>query len=403
MDADPRALTDDFGFWALRAGSQPENWDPYPTYRRLRERHPVWQSPWGDWYVSSFSGVSSAFLSPHCRRSAPAGREGLSDGSTAIDLTPSLRRWFVFLDPPQHTRLRQAFAVAFSETRTATVAPAIADIARRLIADAPVDRFDFVDAIAAPLPPLVIAQMLALPASDGPLLASWARLLRQMLDSGENASDATAAATINDMDAYFVDVVRDPAWRRAWAEVGPKVWESHPEELIAASLALLAFGGHETTVHLIGSMVLHLGLRPSLWERLRGRPDGAGSAVLETLRFESPVQKICRWTTQTTSIDGVAVPADQSLVFLLGAAHRDPARFADPDRFDLDRNHQPHVAFGWGAHLCIGRTLALLEATTVLRCLVESWRKVTPVEGGRLWYNNSSFRGLQRLDIVVEP
>lgn len=386
----------DAEFDALRAGWQPDGFDPYPTYRRLRERHPAWRSPWGDWYLTTFAGVSSVFLDPRCRRSQ---RTDPVAGNP--DVGPAFRHWLIFLDPPLHTRLRQAFAAQFSDARVAATGPAIAAIARRLVADLPDDRFDFVDAIAAPLPPAVIAPMIGLSATDAPRLATWARLLRHMLDGGPDESDPATRDAVAEMDAYFRDVVRDPAWRRAFAEAGPKVWETHAEEVVAANLALLAFAGHETTVHLIGSTILHLALRPDLWAGLRAEPDRAGQAVLEALRYESPVQKICRMTTEAMAIDGEPVPAGENLVLLIGAAHRDPARFDDPDRFDIARTNQPHVGFGFGAHLCIGRTLGLLEATTALQCLLAAWREVTPVEGGSAWHNNSSFRGLSRLDLTV--
>jgi cytochrome P450 len=278
--------------------------------------------------------------------------------------------------------------------------PAIAAICTELLDEAPQDGGDFVRLVAAPLPAAVIVRLLGIPQSDTPRIVGWARDLRRLLDSGPGDGEAEAAATVAAMGDYFLALLRDDAWRKGQpAAALSGLVANYPETAVAANLAMLAFAGHETTVHLIGSLVLHLARRPGLWSRLRAEPVRIPAAVAEALRFESPVQKLCRWTEGPIAFDSVTVPDGQLLVLLIGAANRDPAIFPEPDAFDIDRAPGVQLGFGRGAHLCLGRSLALLEAETVLKVLLRRWDGVAVADGGWAWLNNSSFRGLRRLDL----
>jgi hypothetical protein len=262
-------------------------------------------------------------------------------------------------------------------------------------------RGDFMELIAGVVPVRVMLELLGIPPTDQRQVVQWSSVLRRILDSGLSENDTEATATVAAIQRYFLDLVRDEGWRtsKPGGRLKPLI-EAFPAEAVAANLAMLAFAGQETTTHLIGSMLLHLGRRPDLWRRLRREPDRAAGAVGEALRLESPVQKICRWPHGAIEIGGATVADGELLVLLVGAAHRDPAEYGEPDVYDIDRPAGGQLAFGWGIHLCLGRPLALLEAETMLHVLLDQWREIDACDGGWAWLNNSSFRGLRRLDLA---
>jgi pimeloyl-[acyl-carrier protein] synthase len=245
----------------------------------------------------------------------------------------------------------------------------------------------------------VIAAVLGIPRADSARVLRWAAVLRGILDSGIAEGDTESVDSVTAMQDYFLSLVRDPTWRKTEAGAAfASLWEAYPAEVAAANLAMLAFAGHETTVHLLGSLAMHLGARPALWTSAGADPATATAAVAEVLRLESPIQKICRWASSDVSIGGVLVPAGGLIVLLVGSANRDPNRFPRADEFDI---HRPgdQIAFGGGRHLCLGKSLALLEATTLLEVLPKRWPEIAVRDTVFQWLNNASFRGLRKLTL----
>jgi cytochrome P450 len=390
-------------FNSLRAGAQPEGFDPYPVYSRLRQHAPIWRSPWGDWYLSSFAAVSEAITHPALHRSPAHGEGDNAGGVIGLDgpLACYLREWLLFADPPAHTQLRRKLLGLFQMRDAAALRRTVGKLCLAALNGGGDGRGDFMELVAGVVPVRVILELLGIPQTDQRQIVQWSSVLRRILDSGLSENDTEATVTIAAIQRYFLDLVRDEAWRssKPGDRLKPLI-EAFPAEAVAANLAMLAFAGQETTAHLIGSMFFHLGRRPDLWQRLRHEPDRAARAVGEALRLESPVQKICRWPHGAAEIGGVTLTDGELLVLLVGAAHRDPAQNGKPDVFDIDRPTGGHLAFGWGIHLCLGRPLALLESETILRVLLEQWRQIDACDGGWAWLNNSSFRGLRRLDLA---
>ena len=310
--------------------------------------------------------------------------------------------WLLFLDPPKHEKLRQEMMKTFAAGPVAALEPVINNLCQSLLPKEGTCHAEIVTVLAQPLPIAVIARLVGIPQDDIGLIAGWARALRVVLDSYDKSAQE-AQASVGEMRPYFLALTQDQAWVRMHSAAGrdglAALTKNFPPEVVAANLALLVFAGHETTVHLIGSLLLHLALRPHVCKLLRARPDLIANAVLETLQFESPVQKMCRWSHEVIKIGGRSIPPGQMLILLLGAANRDPAQYINPDTFDVSRESSSHLAFGRGRHLCLGRLLAILEASTLLRVLLDRWPEISVGEGGWQWLSNSSFRGLRHLNL----
>lgn len=390
----------DFGL--LRAGCQPEGFDPYPLYSALRDRAPIWLSPWGDCYLSSFAAVRAALRSPALHRSPLDGTNG-AGGVVDLDelVGAHLRDWLLFADAEKHALLRKGLLGMFRTADIAALRPLVGELTLASLDGRSDGGGDFVRLVSATVPMTVMLTLLGLPRSDYDLLAAWSATLRRVLDSGAGPDEEAVNATFDEMKGYFYDLVCDTSWQagKAAADLASLI-RAFPREAVAANLAMLAFVGQETTTHLVGSILLHLALRPAVWERLRSEPHLARAAVTETLRLETPIQKLCRWTPDAVEIGNTVVDGGRLLVLLVGAAQRDPAEYSEPDTYDIDRGRGSELSFGWGAHLCLGRQLALLEAESILRTLLDVWREVRVSDDGWSWLNNSSFRGLRRLNLI---
>jgi cytochrome P450 len=283
---------------------------------------------------------------------------------------------FLSLDPPDHTRLRRLVSKAFTPRVIAALAPRIRQIVDDLVAGfADAEHFDVVAQLAYPLPVRVISELLGVPEADQDRFEDWSRRLVRGLDpamavTDEAEVDAILAAQA-EFRAYFSDLI---AARRAQPgddllsrlvlieEQGDQLTE---RELIS-TCTLLLVAGHETTANLIANGVLALLRNPDQLAALRADPSLITGTVEEVLRYDPPVQLTNRVARSPMRIGDVDVPADGMILMLLGAANRDPAVFAEPDRFDITRDARQHLSFAAGAHFCLGAPLARLEGTIAL-------------------------------------
>jgi cytochrome P450 len=353
--------------------------DPYPLFAQLREAGPF---PLMDGAITvigtherctailrdpSLSSDRSRTLLP--RRFADA--DGRDDGPA-----PS----FLSLDPPDHTRLRRLVAKAFTPRVIAALEPRIRQIVDDLFADfAGATEFDVVGRYAYPLPVRVISELLGVPVVDQDRFEGWSRWLVRGLDPVMAVTDPTELAAIMTAQAEFHDYFTTLiAARRVdpgddllsrlvlIEEQGDQLTE---RELIA-TCTLLLVAGHETTANLIANGVLALLRHPDQLAALRADPTLLPGAVEEVLRYDPPVQLTNRMVRRPMTFGDVDVPTDGMLMVLLGAANRDPAVFAEPDRFDITRDARQHLSFAAGAHFCLGAPLARLEATIALSAFV---------------------------------
>ena len=382
----------------IRSGSFDGSQDIYALYSEMRRDAPVWQAPWGDVYVSRYDLVAASLTDPRLSHLPPAGADIAVPNS-------ALRNWLIYQEGRTHTAIRTALQKPFAGRGPAALRPFVDEAVELLCARAADGDVDVVAAFARAVPERIIGRLLGVPVSDLPLLRDWSASVRDLLDVGFDHAFDSRINAVDEMSAYFTD----HAGRLVKGGELPMLLAGLPTlvgkigmDVAGANLALLAFTGHETTVHLIGNLLFHLAHAPDQLAMLRADPALGANAVAEVLRLESPVQKICRWSTETMDLGGKILPPGQLVVLLTGAANRDPSRFPEPDRFRLSRVPEQNLAFGRGLHVCIGRALAEIEARSVLSAALKRWSTIEPIEGGATWLDNSSFRGLDRLVLRLD-
>ncbi|OBI18178.1 cytochrome P450 [Mycobacterium sp. E2497] len=319
---------------------------------------------------------------------------------------------FLFLDPPDHTRLRRLVSKAFAPKVVSALEPDI-----RALVDGMLDRvaerghFEVVEDFAYPLPVAVICRLLGVPLDDEPQFSRASASLAQALDpfstiTGVPAEIANerqqAGAWLREYFHGLIDRRRSQpgddllSGLIAVEESGDQL----SEEEIVSTCNLLLIAGHETTVNLIGNAMLALLRDPVQWGALGADPGRAPAIVEETLRYDPPVQLVGRIALADMTIGGVEVPAGDVMMLLLAAAHRDPAEFERPDVFDPDRKGLRHLGFGRGAHYCLGAPLARLEAGVALSAVTARFPGAR-LDGEPQYKANVTLRGLSRLQVTV--
>jgi cytochrome P450 len=399
----------------LSIASTPEfREDPYPFFRHLQEHDPVHQTPFGVYLVSRHADASVVVRDPRLSNSelnSELYQQWLAENGPPQGLEINMNEVvMLFLDPPDHTRLRGLVSKAFTPKVVAQLRPRIQHIVDERLAavDARGDRrMDVVTDLAYPLPVIIICELLGIPPEDHATFQDWSRELAGSIDPDPLITDEQRERIIaagNAFLEYFSDLIefrrREPgddllSGLVAAEEDGDRL--SH-EELLGTGLFVL-IAGHETTVNLVGNGTLALLRSPDQLVRLRDDPSLDRHAVEELLRFDSPVQLTQRITLDDYEVGGAAIPAGQNLIPLLGAANRDPDEFADPDRLDLGReNAARHLAFGGGHHFCLGAALARLEGEVALGALVRRFPRLE-LAGEPVRKTTFTLRGLEHLPV----
>src|SRR4051794_17420631 len=291
---------------------------------------------------------------------------------------------FVRMDPPQHRKLRTLVSQAFTPKVVAGLEPRIAELTTQLL-DRVGERFDLIDALAYPLPVIVIADLLGVPTSDQALFRGWADVLlaqevdpdEALLSAGEKAV-AAVAPTLHEMNAYFLDHIRSrrlsPGNDLTSKLIGAEVdGERLADEEIIGFVGLLLIAGHITTTATLGNSVVSFQGNPDAVAEVRADPALLPAAIEEVLRVRTPFPRLGRITMVETEVGGVRMPAGQVVLPWLTAANRDERVFPQPHRFDIHRKPNPHLTFGHGIHFCLGAPLARLEARVALGLLLERY------------------------------
>jgi cytochrome P450 len=355
--------------------------DPYPYYRRLRETAPHYRSPLlGVTVLTRYDDVLSVLRDPRfsVRRSESRVFKKMNPfGELSPEFQSMIERNLLMLDPPDHTRLRGLVAKAFTPRVVERLRPRIEALVEELLDRVAANgEMELVRDFAEPLPVIVIAELLGLPREDRADFKRWADELAVLVDPVAIVGGfRRVQEAFDELCAYLraTFAARRAAPRDdliialvAAEERGDALTES---ELIS-TLILILGAGHETTTNLLGNAVLALLRHPGERKRLQDDPSLGESAVEEFLRYDSPVQGTDRMAKEDLRLGDALVRKGEFAVLLIGAANRDPARFALPDRLDLGRCDNPHLAFGQGLHFCLGATLARLEAQIAIAALL---------------------------------
>ena len=380
--------------------------DPYPTYRRLRTEDPVHHSPLDFWVLTRYEDVVAVLRDPRFIKEPLAAFVAARFGAA---VPPGVGVSMLDRDPPDHTRLRSLVSKAFTPRVVEGLRPRIQEIVDSLITRAEAaGSMDLIEELAYPLPVNVICEMLGVPVEDHERFKGWSLDIARGLDSillpPESEVPRRSGAARHAMTDYFQGLVAE---RRASPrgdllsaliaaeEAGDKLSE---DELLATCILLL-IAGHETTVNLIGNGTLALLRHPGELRRLRETPGLIASAVEELLRYDAPVQRTARIPSTDVTIGGRTIGRGEMVMPFIGAADRDPAQFADPDRLDLARADNRHIAFGWGIHFCLGAPLARVEGQIAIDTLVRRLPKLELVTDEPEYRESLTLRGLKTLPV----
>ena len=390
--------------------------DPYPIYHQLRAEDPVhWSDAWGCWVLTRYADVIAVLRD--YRRFTNVGRiASFLDqlpANVRAQIRPLYDNFTVGMpntDPPEHTRVRGLVNSAFTARVVEGMRPRVQEIVDGLLDQAESGgAMEVIGSFAYPLPAIVIAEMLGVPAEDRDRFKAWSDDIVAFHGTGrphiETIMKSTAA--LLETKAWLLRLIE--ARRKqpeddlisalvAAEERGEMLSET---ELVATCITLLT-AGHETTTGLIGNGLLALLRHPDQLRKLRENPALIGTAVEEFLRFDTSFLRAWRLTAEDVEIGGKQIPKGQTLSLMLGAANRDPAQFEEPDRLDITRDPNLHTSFGWGIHFCAGAPLARREAEIAFTTLLRRFPHMKLDETGVEWQQNNTFHNLKSLPVMLQ-
>ena len=381
--------------------------NPWPLYARLHDRGAVRPTRYsGVWIVASHAGIDGILRSP-----TTSVDESRANGMSAVDRTSPFSqlvgRTLLFVDAPDHTRLRRLVARAFTPRTVDVLRPRVEELVDEALTRLrPAGHGDLLAELALPLPVAVICELLGVPERERARFLSWARHLAPRFDidlfrdDERNRLGDQAAA---ELSAFLNELIDDPSRRDpdgllsqlvAVEEDGDRLSR---DEVVALAVLLLV-AGFETTTNLICNGVLALLDNPEQLVRVRDGEVEAVTAVDELLRFAGPVQFTQRVLIEPIDLDGHAIPANTLVALLIGAANRDPNVFDDPNELDVGRRPNPHLAFSSGIHHCLGAALARLEAAVAIPAILQTLPDLR-LAGRPRWRDTFVLRGLTALPV----
>jgi cytochrome P450 len=392
--------------------------NPYLLYQRVREHDPIHRALDGTWVISRWVDGSAILRDPRFSGSPKWLRED-DERAANNPIRQVGTALLMFLDPPDHTRLRSLVGKAFTPRRVEAMRPRVQELV-----DARIDRviesgeMDVIGDLAYPLPVSVICELLGVPGGDHATFRAWSSDASRLLDGDTLDPETQQRGMLAGMQLfqYFTDLVEEHRLRAgtqcqpgpgedllsamiAAEEAGDRL--THPELITTATLLFVA--GHETTMNLIGNAVLALLRNPGELERLRNDPSLIRSGVEEFLRYDSPVQFTARIATTDLDVGGVPIGAGEQVAVVIGACNRDPDQFPDPDRLDLGRADNRHLSFAAGAHYCLGAALARLEAQVAIATLVRRLDHLELVTAEPEYRDHFVLRGVKELRVRFSP
>jgi cytochrome P450 len=384
--------------------------DPYPIYMSLRAVAPVYQASFGPWFVTTYEECASLLRDPRLvRRHGDAWEQrAMLQGCLGRDWFEAQARWMLWLDPPDHTRLRGLVSKAFTPRYIARMKERVVEVAESLIDDLHgAGEFDLIAQLAFPVPITIICDMLGVPQEDRDRFRQWTIDVAATLEPlpPPEVQDAADVAT-REFIAYFRDLIaerrkdgeRDDLLSRMIAaeEDGQRLTE---DEIIAQATLLLG-AGFETTTNLIGNGSLALLRHSEQWEKLVTGPERCRNTMEELLRYDSPVQMATpRVTNTTVEVAGHEIPEGETVICVVGSANHDRSRYVNPEGLDIERTNVEPLSFGGGPHFCLGASLARLEAAVVFETLATRLPHLRLVDEHPPWRKSLNLRGLESLTV----
>jgi amino acid adenylation domain-containing protein len=382
--------------------------NPYPLFHRLRSEDPVHWDPFlHAWVVTRYPDVLEVLLNFSADRTPTPEQLDQMGLSSLSPIARVMVKQMLFMDAPAHTRLRGLSSKAFTPARVEELRGHIEDIVSDLLDGVQSQgEMDVIADLAEPLPAIVTAEMLGVPTSDHSQLKRWSADFAEMLGNFQHNPERypRVLRAVAELTAYFQDAIRQQRENPReglihsllTAEIdGDRLTE---EEVIANCIVTMV-GGQETTTNLIGNGLLTLLRHPAEMDKLRNDSSLIPSAVEEMLRYESPSQHTARMCPSERELGGKLIQKRQAVIAVMAAANRDPERFPDPDRFDITRKDNRHLAFGYAAHFCFGAPLARVEGQVVFEALLRRLADLRLVPEPIEWRSNLGLRGLKSLRV----
>jgi amino acid adenylation domain-containing protein len=382
--------------------------NPYPLFRRLRSEDPVHWDPFlHAWVVTRYPDVLEVLLNFSADRTPTPAHLDEMGLSSLSPIARVMVKQMLFMDAPAHTRLRGLSSKAFTPARVEELRGHIQDIVNHLLDGIQAKgEMDVIADLAEPLPAIVTAEMLGVPTSDHTQLKLWSAAFAEMLGNFQHNPERypRVLKAVTNLTEYFQNAIREqretPREGLIHALLTAEIdGDRLTEEEVIANCIVTMVGGQETTTNLIGNGLLTLLRNPVEMERLRNDFSLIPSAVEEMLRYESPSQHTARMCPSDREMGGKLIQKRQAVIAVMAAANRDPERFPDPDRFDITRKDNRHLAFGYAAHFCFGAPLARVEGQVVFEALLRRLSDITLMPEPIEWRSNLGLRGLKSLRV----
>ena len=385
--------------------------NPYPLFRRLRTEDPVHWDPFiHAWVLTRYTDVVTVLHNFLAYKPAPPETLTAMGLSSLDPITKVMTKQMLFMDPPAHTRLRNLAAIVFTPYRMELLRLHIKDIVSSLLDKVQSKgRLDVIADLAEPLPATVTAEMLGVPVSDIRQLKAWSADFAEMLGNFQHNPEGVPRVlqSLQGMTDYFRAAIREmrshPREGLIHSLLSAEVdGDRLTTEEVVANCIITMVGGQETTTNLIGNGLLALLRNPQVLQELRSDLSLIPSAVEELLRYEAPSQYTTRLAPEDFEVGGKTIQKGQATIVIMAAANRDPERFPDPDRIDIRRTDNRHLAFGWAAHFCFGAPLARIEGQLTFEALLRRLPDLALEPGPLVWRHNLGLRGLQALPVTFK-
>ena len=393
--------------------SQETKRDPVAFSARLHEQGPLIHltSPFSmgeSWIVTTYDDTIAVLKDPRFIKdthkvSKPSERQDAAgENASVIDLFLTWRRDMLTVDPPDHTRLRGLVSKAFTPRMIEHLRPRIQQIADELLEAVQAQgRMDLIVDFAFPLPITVISEMLGIPAKDRQQFRVWSQTIVNVpMEPQMEDKLAALEMFVQYIKTLLADKSAHPGSDLTSGLVqAEERGDSLNEAELISTIFLLIVAGHETTVNLIGNGMLALLRHRDQLRRLQQDPTLIGSAIEELLRYDGPVQRTARIPSEDVTIGGRTIARGEMVMPFIGAADRDPVQFPEPDRLDIGRADNRHIAFGWGIHFCLGAPLARIEGQIAINSLIQKWPKLALATDRPEYRQSLTLRGLKALPV----